>query len=555
MAAPALLAREAAFQQLRSGVDVLVIGGGITGAGVALDAVTRGYRVGLVEQGDFAGGTSGRSTKLVHGGLRYVPQWQFGLVREALQERDRLLRLAPHLVAPLPFLLPLYRGVRRPLGIRLPAAARPFAGIGIRLGLTGYDLLARSALSHRTLSEPEALRYAPALRTEGLTGAFLYHDAQTDDVRLTHTVLTTARRHGAITLNYAEAAAIRFEDRPRVTVLDRLSQRPLDVSARHIVNAAGIWTEQVAALAGAVPFRITMSKGTHLVLDRPGLVDGAALVIPETDDGRLAFLVPWRGRLILGTTDESYQGDPRTPLPTATEARYLFEHLNRYLRTPIGPKAMVGAYAGVRPLVARGDASPAELSRGHEVVQHASGLISIIGGKLTIYRKMAQDTLDILVRRDALTAPCRTTDLVLEGGVDLEAARRDAGRRGEALGLTRDQVEHLLAVYGSGAVSVLELIEEEPALAHPFLPDLPVLRAELVVACREEGALTLTDWMVLRSRLALLDRQQGRGCMREAAALMGRELGWSQPEETRQVAAFEQTVAAETASLTSIERV
>jgi len=551
--APALLAREQALQGLAAGVDVLVIGGGITGAGVALDAATRGYRVGLVEAADYAGGTSSRSTKLVHGGLRYVPQRQFGLVREALQERDRLVRLAPHLVAPLPFLVPLYRGVRRPLGISLPAAARPFAGIGIRLGLTGYDLLARSALSHRSLSETEALSYAPGLRPEGLSRTFLYYDAQTDDVRLTHAVLATARRHGAITLNYAEAAAMRLENGPRVTVLDRLTQRPLEVPTRHVVNAAGIWTERVAALAGPSPFRITMSKGTHLVLDRPGLVDGAALVIPETDDGRLAFLVPWRGRLILGTTDEAYQGDPRTPQPTAGEARYLLEHLNRYLRTPIGPGAMVGAYAGIRPLISKGDGSPSELSRGHEVVEHGSGLISIIGGKLTIYRKMAQDTVDVLVRRDRVTAPCRTTDLVLEGGADLEAARRDAGRRGESLGLTGDQVEHLIGAYGSGAVSVLELIKQEPALAKPLLPDLPVLYAELVVACREEGVLTLTDWMVLRSRLALLDRHQGRGCVREAAALMGRELGWSGAEEGQQVKAFERTIEAESAFLASFQ--
>ncbi|MGH2628879.1 MAG: glycerol-3-phosphate dehydrogenase/oxidase, partial [Anaerolineales bacterium] len=331
-------------------------------------------------------------------------------------------------------------------------------------------------------------------------------------------------------------------------------QRPFAVPTRRVVNATGIWTERVAALAGPSPFRITLSKGTHLVLDRSGLVDGAALVIPETDDGRLAFLVPWRGRLILGTTDEAYQGDPRTPLPAASEARYLLEHLNRYLRAPIGPEAMVGAYAGVRPLIARADASPSELSRGPEVVEHAGGLISIIGGKLTIYRKMAEDTVDVLARRDGLTAPCRTADLVLEGGAHLEASRRDAGRRGEALGLTGDQVGHLVASFGSGALTLLELIEGEPDLARPFLPDLPVLRAELVVACREEGAQTLTDWMVLRSRLALLDRHQGRGCAREAAALMGRELGWSGAEEARQVAAFEKAIDAETAFRTSLER-
>jgi glycerol-3-phosphate dehydrogenase len=554
VAASPLVVREEALRRLQVGVDVLVIGGGITGAGVALDAVTRGYRVGLVEQQDFAGGTSSRSTKLVHGGLRYVPQWQFGLVREALAERERLQRLAPHLVAPLPFLIPVYRGLRQPLGIRLHAAVRPLAGLGIRIGLAGYDLLARSAFSHRALAEGEGLRYVPALRTEGLTGSFLYYDAQTDDVRLTHAVLATARRQGATTLNYARAVAIRFDDRARVMVLDRLGGASIEVTARHVVNAAGIWAERVATLAGSAPFRIRHSKGTHLILDRPGLVNGAALVIPETDDGRLAFLLPWRGRLILGTTDDAYEGELGAPTATVAEARYLLEHLNRYLRHQVASDAVIGAYTGLRPLIARGNAPSAELSRGHEVVQHDSGLVSIIGGKLTIYRKMAQDAVDVLARRDGFSTPSRTADLVLAGGEDLPAARVEAGRRGEALGLTPDHVDHLIGTYGRGTLSVLELIQQEPALARPFLPDLPVLRAEVVVACREEGALTLTDWMFLRSRLALLDRHQARGCVGEAADLMGRELGWAQAESARQVAAFEETVAAEMAFLTSLKK-
>lgn len=547
-------AREQLLQRLGAGVDVLVIGGGITGAGVALDAASRGYRVGLVEQHDYAAGTSSRSTKLVHGGLRYVPQWQFGLVREALTERDRLQRLAPHLVAPLPFLVPVYRGLQRPLGIRLPAPARPFAGLGIRLGLTGYDLFARSALAHRSLTEREVSRYAPALRTDGLTGAFLYHDAQTDDVRLTHAVLATARRYGAITLNYGRAAAIRFEDhRARVTLLDRLSGRSFEVGSRHVVNAAGIWAEQVAAMAGSAGFRMRPSKGAHLILHRPGLVDGAALVIPETDDGRLAFLVPWRGRLILGTSDDAYEGDPETPRTTAADARYLLEHLNRYLRHRVGADAVIGAYAGLRPLVARGNAAPAELSRGHEVVRHDRGLVSIIGGKLTIYRKMAEDVVDVLAKRDGLSAACRTTDLILEGGADLDAAREEVRPRADALGLTPEQLQHLLSTYGNGTLHVLELIGEEPALAAPLVADLPVLSAEVVLACREEQLMTLTDWMVLRSHLAMLDRDHGRGCAAMVAALMARELGWTVAEQARQVAAFADRVATEMAFLPELE--
>lgn len=494
MASP-LSAREAAWQALRRGCDVLVIGGGITGAGVALDAALRGYSVVLVERCDFAGGTSSRSTKLVHGGLRYLPQMQFGLVREALVERERLRRLAPALVRPLGFVVPLYADTRRPLGLRIPGPVRPLTTMAMGAGLWAYDLLSRTDLPHRRLGREEALALAPSLRVQDLRSAFLYTDAQTDDVRLTLAVLAAARAHGAVTLNYAEVTGIETNP-PRAAVVDRIGSAAAQAAARHIVNAAGIWAEQVAALAGPVPFRIERSKGTHLVLDAPELLRDAALVIPETDDGRLAFAVPWRGRVLLGTTDEATAGDPDAPRAEAREARYLLDHLNRYLSKPVDRGVVISAYAGLRPLVRRGRGSSAALSRSHEVVEHPGPMVSIIGGKLTTYRQMAEDTVDVLVRRDGRRAPSTTASTPLPAPSGIEE-----------------------------------------------------LRAHVVHAVREEQCVRLTDFMVARRALALLERDHGLAAVDEVAAVMARELGWTSEQTGREIEMYRGRVAAETAFL------
>lgn len=530
------------LSDLEQGVDVLIIGGGITGAGVALDAVTRGYTVGLVERSDFAGGTSSRSTKLVHGGLRYLPQWQLGLVREAAIERDRLRRLAPHLVTPLQFVVPLYTGMRRPLGVDVPGFFRRLHPLLIRTGLWLYDLLAMTDLRHDTMSPHVLHAEFPNLRTEGLTAAYRYYDAQTDDVRLTHAVLNGARRAGALTLNYAEARAISPGSPSIITVRDRHGSGETRVRARHIVNAAGVWAEEVAHLSGEAPFHIQHSKGTHLVLDLP-LAANSALVIPETDDGRLAFLVPWRDRWILGTTDESYDGDLSAPRPTAGEARYLLDHLNRYLSLSVGPEAIIGAYAGLRPLVRRGGARSAELSRSHEVIEHPHAMVSIIGGKLTTFRKMAEDSVDVVVRRDGRRTPCRTGDLVLDPNADATRVEREALEAG----LTSVDASHLHASYGSGAFRILDILREDPSSKRRLVPDLPVIAAEVVYACRDEQALSLADWMMNRSRLAVLDRHRGQHCAPTVAALMGKELGWPEAETKLQLDAFARAMTAEMA--------
>jgi len=533
------VSREEQLHLLQRGVDVLVIGGGITGAGVALDAATRGYRVGLVEQADFAAGTSSRSTKLVHGGIRYLPQGHIGLVRDALRERTRLLRLAPHLVRPLPFLLPLYAGARRPLGLRLPAVVRPLIPLGLHAGLIAYDLFARDpSMRHRTVSRAQVEQEVPDLRTEGLRAAFVYHDARTDDVRLTHAVLATARAHGAVTVNYAKVVELKHAG-GRVAgarIEDRLAGRVFEVDARFVVNATGVWAERVAALDGPPPFRLQHSVGTHLVLRRGAVRTSMAVVIPETDDGRIAFIVPWAGRFVLGTTDLPYTGDLSAPVATAEEATYLLDHANRYLRRPLGLAEVTAAFAGVRPLVAAAEGSTAALSRDHQVVVSPGGLISIVGGKLTTYRKMAEDTVDAVAAREGSRRMCRTSGIPLAGAEGLAEARAALMEAP----LAPDQRAHLLENYGSGALDLLALIREDPALSRRLVEGLPVAAVEVVYACRAELAVSLSDCLYLRTRLAVLDAAVADDAAAEVAELMTRELGWDAANQRHQQRGYEE---------------
>ncbi len=523
---------------LSAGVDVLVIGGGITGAGVALDAASRGYRVGLVERADYACGTSSRSTKLIHGGIRYLPQGHIGLVRDALRERTLLLTLARHVARPLAFVVPLYARTTRPLGINLPAIVRPFAPLGVRIGLLAYDAFARSpALRHRVLPRAALEREAPDLRTDGLRSTLVYYDARTDDVRLTHSVLATARAYGAATLNYAAVVGFtRAGERVSGARLeDRLTGQTVDVPARVVVNATGIWAETLAAMDGAPAFHIRHSKGVHLVL-RPGAMRGSmATVIPETDDGRLAFIVPWADRWVLGTTDDAYTGDLVEPPVTSIDVGYLLDHANRYLKRPLGAADITATYAGIRPLVAAAAGSTAALSRDHHLSVSPSGLVTITGGKLTTYRKMAQDTVDAIVARDGGRRPCRTATIALAGSAGLAEAKATL----DASPLAADQRVHLLETYGSAAVDILALSTDDPALGRPLADGVPGVAAEVVYACRAEQALTLADCLYLRTRLAVLDAGASDRAADGVGALMARCLGWHAGELARQREAYE----------------
>ncbi len=534
--------------------DVLVIGGGVTGAGVALDAVTRGYRVALVEKADFASGTSSKSTKLVHGGIRYLPNFDFALVHEGLVERGLLLRNAPFLVHPLGFVLPIYEGERHPVGMPVT----PPGGIGLSklldLGLWLYDVMAggNNVHRHRRLSRAEVLKLAPSIISQGLQEGFLYYDAQTNDARLTITLLRTAASFGAIIANYSEVTSFLMEDGQvrGATVCDRLAEQEITIRARHVVNATGVFTEQVEALAGEQPqIQIEPSKGVHLVFSRADLPIGeSAIVLPETDDKRILFLVPWESRVLFGTTDTG-SGELDHPEASQQDIAYLLGHLNRYLATRLTPEQIVSVYAGYRPLLkARtGNHSNARLSRTHAVLQSPTGLVSITGGKLTGYRRMAQDTVDVLSKRDGSRPLHLTQSLPLQGSAGWLNSRQQLEQLAVELGLAPDIVAQLSRSYGTEMRHVLDIIARDTTLAERLIDDLPYTRAAVVYACRYEMAMTPYDVLGRRTSIVLEDRRRGLDAVADVAALMAHELGWSEEQQRTQVQSYRETIQQETA--------
>ena len=520
--------------------DVLVIGGGITGAGVALDAVVRGYKVALVEKVDFAAGTSSKSTKLVHGGIRYLPEFDFALVHEALVERGLLLRNAAHLVQPVGFVLPLYKGDRHPVGLPFTTPGGIGLGLIMDIGLWMYDLMAgmlagsRGVKRHRRLSRQKVMELAPALVTEGLKEGFLYYDAQTNDARLTLAIIRTAAQFGAAIANYAEVTSFVTENGKIIGahVRDQLENKDIIVRARHIVNATGVFSEQIEALAGYEPqIQVEPSKGVHLVFACEDVnLGNLAIVLPETDDRRILFLVPWESRALFGTTDTG-SGDLDHPTATPEDISYLLNHLKRYLSVQLTEVNIVSVYAGYRPLLnSRGaEYSTAKLSRTHTVLQSPSGLVTIVGGKLTTYRRMAQDTIDVLSRRDGSTPIHRTQHLPLLGSAGWLAKQRDVEIKGLALGLNQQTIKHL-NTYGSEALELLKLIEDDAELSRRLIDDLPFIRAEVVYACRHEMAMTPYDVLARRTSIMLEDRQRGLGALDDVVALMAGEHSWS-PEQ------------------------
>lgn len=526
--------------------DVLVIGGGVTGAGVALDAVARGYKVALVEKTDFASGTSSKSTKLVHGGIRYLPNFDFALVREALVERGLLLQNAPFLVEPVGFVLPIYKGDRHPVGLPFTTPG----GIGLRfildIGLWLYDLLAgrRNVKNHRHLSREKVLRMAPTLVQEGLKEGFMYYDAQTNDARLTMALIRTAAHYGAIVANYAEVTSFLMEQKKvrGVVVQDILNNQELTIRARHVVNATGVFSEEVEALTGEEPqVNVEPSKGVHLVLSREHIkLDDYAIVLPETDDRRILFIVPWESRAIFGTTDTG-TGDLNHPVATNKDVTYLLEHLNRYLSVNLTRDDLISTYAGYRPLVRPGRGtkhSSAKLSRTHAVLQGPSGLVTIVGGKMTTYRRMAQDTVDVLSRRDGSAVVHPTQQLPLFGSAGWPVVQRELQAGGARLGLSPGVIAHLGKSYGSEAMHILELIEDDASLGQTLIEDLPYIRAEVVHACREEMAMTPYDVLARRTSITLEDRRRGLDVIDEVAALMAKELQWSSEQQQSLVEKF-----------------
>lgn len=527
--------------------DVLVIGGGITGLGVALDAAARGYSVALVEKGDFGGSTSSKSTKLVHGGIRYLPQFDFALVHEALVERGALLQNAPYLVQPLPFLLPLYEDAKKPLGV--PFTLPNGLGLGLMLtaGLIMYDTLAggHGFPRHKRISIEQALTLAPKLHGEGLKEAFVYYDGQTNDTRLVVAALRTATRFGAAIVNYTEVTAFDKRDGKLVAahVRDLIGERDITVRARHIVNAAGVFAERVSALTGdESKAHIAPSKGVHLVVARERVgVGDTGIVLPETDDGRILFVVPWEDRAIIGTTDTG-SGDLDHPEATPEDIDYLIRHVNRYLSANLTRDDLISVYAGYRPLV-RSRAKPsANLSRTHVVLQEDNGMVTIVGGKLTTYRRMAQDTVDVLAKRDAMAVSHPTERLALSGAINWKQARADLAQRCADLGMDNEIETSLAFNYGSHALEILDLVTERPELGQRLIADLPFIRAEVIYACRAEMAMRLEDALARRMRIELEDRDRGAGVVTEVANLMAGELGWSPSFTTSEIEQYTHAV-------------
>jgi len=520
--------------------DVLVIGGGITGAGVALDAAARGYRVAVVEKADFASGTSSKSTKLAHGGIRYLPQFDFPMIHEGVVERGLMVRHAPFLVRPQPFVIPVYEHMPWPSSLPV----RPPTDFGLDLvldiGLWMYDLMAGrlNIGRHKRISAQETLRRAPKLRRRGLKKALLYYDAQTNDAQLTVTVLRTAAQFGAVVTNYTQVTGFTRANGKLTgaVVSDVLTNQELTVSARHIINATGVFAEQVAALTGdESKATVEPSKGIHLVVDRERLrITDTAVVLPETEDGRILYIIPWSARAVIGTTDTG-SGNLDDPQANPDDIAYLMKHVNQYLEVNLTGDDILSVYAGYRPLVKSRGARAAELSRTHVVLQEVNGMVTIVGGKLTTYRRMAQDTVDVLAKRDGMPISHPTRNLLLTGAIGWRNAKQEIEARSHQLGLAPEVVEHLEFNFGSHARGVLDLIEKDESLRERLVPDLPYLYAEVVYACRAEMAMTLEDVLARRTRIILEDGARGVGVAPEVAALMARELDWSGDQTNAQV--------------------
>ncbi len=535
--------------------DVLVIGGGVTGAGVALDAAARGYSVALVEKVDFASGTSSKSTKLVHGGIRYLPNFDFALVHEALVERGILLQNAPFLVSPVPFVLPMYEGDLHPVGMPFTTPGGIGLGLLLSMGLWMYDALAGryNIKRHRRLKREGVLKMAPALVPEGLKDGYMYYDAQTNDARLTMALIRTAAQQGAVITNYTEVTSF-ISEQGKIQgahVHDRIGNQDLAVRARHVVNATGVFSEEVEALTGTESLvRIEPSKGVHLVLSREDLKLGdAAIVLPETEDKRILFIVPWESRAIFGTTDTG-TGDLDHPTASKEDIAYLLKYLNRYLSVSLTEENIISTYAGYRPLVSprKAGGSTARVSRTHAVLESPTGLVTIVGGKMTTYRRMAQDTLDVLNRRDGSPVLHPTQSLPLQGSAGWPAMQRDLEKKGAPLGLSPATLSHLGRNYGSEAITLLDLIVDDPSLAQLLIGDLPYIRAEVVYGCRHEMAMTPYDVLARRTSITLEDRQRGLGIVDGVATLMAKEQQWSPEQQKTLVEAFRSAMEAQIAA-------
>ena len=538
--------RDAAIESLATEeFDILVIGGGVTGAGAVLDAASRGLKVALVEARDIASGTSSRSSKLIHGGLRYLEQYDFKLVREALHERELMVSsLSPHLVKPVGFLYPLHEKLKD----------RTYVGAGLAL----YDVLRgfqRALPWHKHISGKKIAEIAPSLRSDIVTGAVKYYDAQVDDARHTMTIVRTARRHGATIATRVEVEDL-IKDGKKVigaTVIDTETGKKIKVSAKAVVMCAGIWSDEMHQRFGLkAGYGVTMSKGVHIVVPGSAIKSNTGIILKTAIS--VLFLIPWGDKWIVGTTDTPYDGDRAHPYATSEDVQYILDQANKVLDPQLKREEIIGVYAGLRPLVAntKGSATT-KLSREHTTDRSAPGFVSIAGGKYTTYRVMGKDAIDLAVTdlRRIVNSSC-TEKLPLVGADGYFALTQQGAQIAAQYGIDEKSVIHLLNRYGSLISEVLELITEDKKLAKPLTEGLPYLKAEIVYAASHEGAMSVDDVISRRTRLAFEAPQAGIDLAEDIASLIAPVLGWGAKEKKASIAEYKAGVAAEVEALEAL---
>ena len=538
--------RDAAIAALgKEEFDVLVIGGGVTGAGAVLDAASRGLKVALVEARDIASGTSSRSSKLIHGGLRYLEQYDFKLVREALHERELMVSsLSPHLVKPVGFLYPLHE----------KAKDRAYVGAGLAL----YDVLRgfqRALPWHKHMSQKKIAEIAPSLRQDIVTGAVKYYDAQVDDARHTMMIIRTAARHGATIATRVEVDQLIRDGKKVVgaTVTDTVTGKKIKVSAKSVVMCAGIWSDEMHAKFDLKPgYGVTMSKGVHIVVPGDAIKSNTGIILKTAVS--VLFLIPWGDKWIVGTTDTPYVGDRAYPHATNEDIQYILDQANKVLEPQLKREEIIGVYAGLRPLVSNAkDSTTTKLSREHTTDRSAPGFVSIAGGKYTTYRVMGKDAIDLAVTdlRRLVNESC-TEKLPIVGADGYFALTQQVAQIAQEYGIDEKSVTHLLNRYGSLISEVLELIVEDKKLAKPLSPDLPYLKAEIVYAATHEGAMSVDDVISRRTRLAFEAPGAGSDLAEDVATLIAPVLGWSAKDKKASVAHYRAQVAAEVAALAQL---
>ena len=535
--------RDSAISQLGTEqFDILVIGGGVNGVGAALDAASRGLKVALIEAQDIAAGTSSRSSKLIHGGLRYLEQYDFRLVREALHERELMVStLCPHLVKPVGFLFPLTEKFKE----------RTYVGAGLALydALRGFQ---RAMPWHKHLSQKQINEIAPSLRHDLVTGAIKYFDAQVDDARHTMSIARTAARHGAIIATQVSAESLIKEGKRVVGVnaVDLASGQKIAIKAGATIMCAGVWSDQLHARFDLTPgYNVTMSKGAHIVVPGSAIKSDAGIIVKTPIS--VLFLIPWGDKWIVGTTDTPYEGDRAEPCATREDVQYILDQANRVLEPKLRADDIIGVYAGLRPLVANNkSATTTKLSREHTVDRPAAGFVSIAGGKYTTYRVMAKDVVDrAVIELRRLTQDSVTEKLPLVGADGYFALEQQKERIAKESGLDVTTVTHLLNRHGSLISEILDLVKAQPQLASKLDADLPYIKAEIVYAASHEGARSVDDVISRRTRLSFEAVNHGAHLADEIATLISPVLGWSAKERKESVAQYTELVEREKAAL------